>query len=537
MTKQAIIEPSILIGLGIWLFLGLIVTFIDPYSSRLAALIAIQTLLVRGYQIIFGYAGILSIAHGAILGIGAYAAAIVLLDFQASSLFAMLAGLAGGIVASLPMAFMACRISGHGFALASLAFAELIRLGAIHAGKLTGGANGRFGIPPLAESIYVSSACLIVLTALILGLGAVIMGPRMLAVWNAVREDPHSAETLGINPHQWRTYAIIMGGAHAGLAGSWIAQLDSVITPSSLDLEWMLASLIMTVLGGRRSFLGALIGPVVYLVLTEITRGFDILSPLLTALALLLAIIRFPEGLAACIKQSHRASSPILPQAPVQLSHITSRPPGKYLEASKLYKSYEGIKAVDGISLTLSPGEILGVSGLNGSGKTSLIDLLAGRSYPDRGRIRLDDQDIASWPAWRRAQAGIGRVFQNPTLREASTPLSALALGRPENERAALAWLDLFHLLPYAATPCQYLNLKRKKQISVARALAQEPNILLLDEPFAGLTEDDAEDMAAILRKTANAGMSILMTDHNLKRLEMVSDRRITLQDGCILTE
>ncbi|MCF2532993.1 ABC transporter ATP-binding protein [Yinghuangia soli] len=239
----------------------------------------------------------------------------------------------------------------------------------------------------------------------------------------------------------------------------------------------------------------------------------------------------------------------------------TSRPaarpraPRLALEASGLVRHFGGLRAVDGVSLTVPPGEVTAVIGPNGAGKSTLFHCLAGAQRPDEGRIRLGDRDITRLPDHRRARLGMARTFQVvsvfPSLsvadnlrvgaeNHAGASATARLLGLPDPARGrtreaveqALASVDLTELRD---VPCGQLPTGTLRLVELARALAAGPSVLLLDEPASGLDDAETARMRALLRRLADEGLAVLLVEHDMELVFGVSDTVYVMAAGRVV--
>ena len=211
------------------------------------------------------------------------------------------------------------------------------------------------------------------------------------------------------------------------------------------------------------------------------------------------------------------------------------------LQVEGAHKRFGGIHAVRGVDLTVLPGELLGLFGPNGAGKTTLFNLIAGTTPPTAGRIRLNGEDVTRLPAFRRAQLGIARTFQvvrpfrSLTVIEnvlAAVPSAAAARRNdPDDAMAILRNVALDHR---AGDLAGQLTLGMLKRLEVARALAIEPCLLLLDEPLAGLTASEIADLLAFIAGLKSR-TSIVMVDHNVRQSLAVCDRAVVLDAGAVI--
>jgi branched-chain amino acid transport system ATP-binding protein len=211
------------------------------------------------------------------------------------------------------------------------------------------------------------------------------------------------------------------------------------------------------------------------------------------------------------------------------------------LDVEGVQKRFGGVHAVRGVDLTVEKGALLGLFGPNGAGKTTLFNLIAGTAAPDAGRVRLNGTDITTYPAFRRAQLGIARTFQvvrpfrSLTVLDnvlASVPSAAAAHHNSADD--AMAILASVGLDQRAGDLAGQLTLGMLKRLEVARALALEPCLLLVDEPLAGLTTGEAADLLSLIQKL-KARTSIVMVDHNVRQSLSLCDRAVVLDAGAVI--
>ncbi len=217
----------------------------------------------------------------------------------------------------------------------------------------------------------------------------------------------------------------------------------------------------------------------------------------------------------------------------------TRRPEGT-LRASSVSRAFEGVRALEDVTLAVHGHEVVGLIGPNGAGKSTLVNVVTGFDVPTAGHVELDDVDVTAWSAPRRARAGIARTFQHsrsfPTLsvRE-NVEVAALGVGcrAREARRRADGLLALLALERLAALPGAALAHGDERRLGVARALATRPRFLLLDEPAAGLPESEVPDFAAVIRSVRDEhDVGVLLIDHNMALVMAVSDRIHVLDRG-----
>ena len=219
--------------------------------------------------------------------------------------------------------------------------------------------------------------------------------------------------------------------------------------------------------------------------------------------------------------------------------------PGETLRASSVSRSFEGLRALGGVSLDVRRGEVVGLIGPNGAGKSTLVNVLSGFDRPDAGEVWLGDREVTRWSPHRRGRSGLARTFQHshafPSLsvRE-NVEVAALGVGagpRRATERAD-GLLEVLGLEPYEALPASALAHGDERRLGVARALATEPRFLLMDEPAAGLPEAEVPDFVDLVRTVRDDhGAGVLLIDHNMALIMEVCERIHVLDQGVTLAE
>ena len=221
------------------------------------------------------------------------------------------------------------------------------------------------------------------------------------------------------------------------------------------------------------------------------------------------------------------------------------RQPGGALRAAGVTRSFEGVHALQGVSLELHRHEVVGLIGPNGAGKSTLVNVLTGFDFPTSGTVQLDGQDVTGWSAHRRGRHGLARTFQHShsfrslSVRE-NVEVAALGVGAGARDarRRSDELLGLLGLAAHADVPAGALAHGDERRLGVARALATEPSFVLMDEPAAGLPEAEVPEFAEVVRSVRddhNAG--VLLIDHNMALIMEVCDRLQVLDQGTTLAE
>ena len=213
------------------------------------------------------------------------------------------------------------------------------------------------------------------------------------------------------------------------------------------------------------------------------------------------------------------------------------------LRAENLQKTYKGRKVVNGVSVEIAPGEVVGLLGPNGAGKTTSFYMMVGLVKPDGGRVRLDDLDITRLAMYRRAHAGIGYLAQEPSAFRGLTAeqnvmlvLEMLPLTKAERKERLEDLLESLDMVPRRHTPARQLSGGERRRIEIARVLATRPAFILLDEPFTGVDPIAIEDLQEIIRELKDRGIGVLITDHNVQATLAITDRAYIISEGEIKT-
>jgi len=217
---------------------------------------------------------------------------------------------------------------------------------------------------------------------------------------------------------------------------------------------------------------------------------------------------------------------------------------GALLETTELCKSYKGRRVADSVSLRVKPGEIVGLLGPNGAGKTTTFRMCMGMVRPDSGTIMFAGSNVTRLPIYKRARLGLGYLAQEASVfRKLSVEQNLLAVleigghARAEQERRANELLEEFSLTHIRKSKGEVLSGGERRRLEIARALASEPQLILLDEPFSGVDPVAVEEIQGILRQLQRRGIAILLTDHNVRETLSITDRTYILASGCILAE
>jgi branched-chain amino acid transport system permease protein len=379
----------------------------------------------------------------------------------------------------------------------------------------------------------------------------------------ALRGGAMAASSCGVDIARARMLAFIYAALLAGLAGWLFAHLQRAVNPTPFGLNAGIQYLLMAVVGGAAYLPGAILGSALVVVVND--RLQDWLPKLLgtsgnfeiIAFGLLLVLVLqvAPNGLWPLLARARTRHRVIVPAEPLLKNAPQSA--GTAFEVTALRKNFGGLAAVADLSFTLASGELLALIGPNGAGKSTSFNLLTGVLRPNAGTVRLMGRNVTGLPAPAMARLGVARSFQHVKLvahmsvienvalgahlRGHASPLaSILRLDRAEEARLfAEAARQLGHvgLLELASRPATSLALGQQRIVEIARALCQDPSVLLLDEPAAGLRHAEKQALAELLRRLAAEGMAILLVEHDMDFVMNLADRIVVMDFGTRIAE
>jgi ABC-type branched-subunit amino acid transport system ATPase component len=363
---------------------------------------------------------------------------------------------------------------------------------------------------------------------------------------------------MGISKTHLLVTVFLFSGATAAVAGGLFATLQSYITPDAFTFDLSVLFFIAILIGGRGSVLGPLLGTVLLTALPEFAAPLVVWSTFLYAALLLVIVIALPGGIADLLDQRRRRKLRqdrlVVPRPDLVPSLIARRPDRPVIILSGVRLSFGAVRAIDGLDLVLRLGEVHGLIGPNGSGKTTTLNVISGFSEPQEGEVRMGDAPLPVGAPQTRASLGIARTFQTPraideaSVREnvmiggtieghASFAECALALPRHRRDEATLraqaeCCLRIVGLEALADERADRLQHSELRFMEVARALMLCPAFLLLDEPAAGLSADEITRLGALIKAVRGAGCGVLLVEHHADLIFDICDRVTVLNLG-----
>jgi branched-chain amino acid transport system permease protein len=475
-------------------------------------------------------------------------------------LVAIVIGMAVGALAAIVLGLPTMHLRGVFLAIATLGFAEAVRVVLLNS-EWTGGAQG-LAVPRIL-TLGMAWTALAVVAYWFWRMGRSRYGRAL----EAIREDELAARSMGIDVGRHRLAAFVTSGAVAGLYGVLFAYYVRLIAPNDFDFAAAVEGLVTAVVGGSTMFLGPLLGSGFQTMVPEIQRAVGVeagwIRPFLASLLLLVVILFLPGGLASLLPRRTRmpASSGKDDEDGDGRSHLaTRRHPGAgetVVALTALGKEYGGVHAVRNIDLEVRGGEVVGLIGPNGAGKTTLVNMISGLVPPSSGGATVLGVTIGRTPVHKVASAGVSRTFQHSKLFNRLSALENVLVGghlvsRPtflrrllwlpsarRDEQAALEQaarcLRRVGLADSAGIRASALSYGDQRRLEIARALASDPSLLILDEPAAGMNHVEAAKLSTLIRSLAADGLTILFIEHNVGMVLETCTRVVVLNFGEVI--
>jgi len=561
-----------------WIAAGLVILALAPlllpaFYVTLVNYIGLYSMIALGLVLLTGVAGQTSFGQAAFVGVGAYSTALLTTAYGLSPWLALIAGLLGTALIAWGIGFITLRMGGHYFPLATIAWgiSLFFLFGTV---PELGGFTGLSGIPALSffgwplkdERVFYY----LIWAATLASLWAThnLLDSRPGRAIRALRTGQAMAESFGVNAGRLKIVVFVYAAVLACVSGWLYAHLQRFVNPTPFSISMGIEYLFMAVLGGAVSVWGAVLGATLITVIKQVlqdwlpqllgrTGQFEVI---VFGMLMVLMLQRAREGLIpyfVALWQKHRPPGGQVPEAP-ELPRRGALASGEtLLVVDKARKTFGGLVAVNELCFEMKSGEILGLIGPNGAGKTTMFNLITGALPLTAGSIRYRGTAVHELEPWQIAALGIGRTFQHVRLIQTMSVLDNVALGaylRGEAGvlRAALA-LDaeeerrLRHeaarqirrvgLEAHLFEPAGSLPLGKQRIVEIARALAADPQLLLLDEPAAGLRYLEKQALANLLRALRGEGLSILLVEHDMDFVMGLTDRLVVMEFGQKLAE
>ena len=532
----------------------------NTYYLHLACSTALLVIVTAGLNVLAGLTGQISLGHAGFYALGAYATALTATRLGWPGWLAAIGGIALAALIGAAVAAAALRVTGPYLAMVTIAFGIIVEGVLVEWVSMTGGPGGIFNIPrpSLGRYYWIAMGS----AAIALWLAANLRRSAWGRAFLAVKGSEVAAESLGLSTYYVRIVAFTLSAAFAGAAGALFAFLTGYISPDSFTLQTSILFLLALLFGGMGSVAGPVVGSVALTILPEMLAGLSDYRLILYGTLLLVSIYWLPSGVAGAVFRRAAGSSPMRASSrnavPSAIPTATSGAPGPLLSVTGVGLAFGGVTALADVEVTIEASRIHAVIGPNGAGKTSLLNVLTGYYAPDRGTITLSGRLISGLPPYAIARLGVARTFQTAQLFGDLTARENVAVGlagnQPGNLLTALIGTSAARrreqdLLSEAEALLRASGLGEvidrnagslpaglARRVEIARALARRPRLLMLDEPAAGLSAREIDELdveLGVLRD--RGGLGIVLVEHHMDLVMAVSDTISVLDQGRVI--
>lgn len=547
----------------------------NNFQLRVVMLFMIYALVAMGLNILVGLVSLVSLGQAGIYALGAYTVGVLTVKYSWPLFATMGAAIVLSAIVGVVLAYPSVRVKGVYLAVVTIAFGLIVQNVVIDWRTVTGGTLGISNIPradlgfgPLDTTGLYALIAGIMFVAFLLHHNLIYS--RYGRAMHAVAQSETAASSLGINPANQRVFAFVISAVYAGIAGALYAYLNRYVNPDTFSFSDSIRFLLMVILGGSGTTLGPLIGAGILTWIPNLLQAFGKWQLFVYGALLAAVIFLLPKGIIGTLNSWLRASisrsrnqqhsAEPWPKASDQIagflrSHDQNREP--IMVTSELTIKFGGLTALSNVSLQVERASVHAIIGPNGAGKTTMLNALSGFYKPTSGVVYLNQQDIISLTSDQVARIGLTRTFQNTELfSEMSvkenivvafnsryktgilgTLLRSPGYFREENkiDIQTVQLLDYVGLKDFTDELAKNLAFGHQRRLEIARALGLSPQILLLDEPAAGLTHAEIDELIALIRDLKSLGVTIILVEHHVDMIMAVSDHVTVLDYGEVI--
>ena len=579
----------VLLSLSIICFLATVPFYAGTYYTFLAVLAFIYIIISIGLNILTGYAGLFSLGHAGLVAMGAYATAmlshkLMAVEWLAHSGFHVLLGIVVGIILSCLvgalLAFPSLKAKGPYLAMVTISFGWIVWKILVEWIPVTGGELGIRGVPrpnigPIllnTEKFYfivmgLCIACLFVQRNIIKS--------RFGRNFVALKFSESASASLGVHVYKYKVLAFVVSAFFAGLGGALFAHQQNYVNPDTFYFFDSVFYLLSILFGGAGTLLGPVIGAPILTFLPEMLHRFDMYRLIVFGIIIIAVLYLLPKGVCGEIegflqKRKEKIEREIEEKKKVQeVEHVATpykvlgptvgRSGGVILETHEVTMKFGGLVAIDQVSLEVKQGSIHSIIGPNGAGKTTLLNLISGFYVPVSGDVIFEGRKVNQDKPHKLASKGLARTFQNvqlfanmsvldnvlvgferhctSTIWHAAIRSKKFTLEEMDIRERAIELLEFVGLSEYRNTIASNLPYGYQKRLEIARALAIKPNLLLLDEPAAGLNALEINELNGLIKKIQANGIAIVLVEHHVDLVMDISDQILVLDYGQKIAE
>jgi ABC-type branched-subunit amino acid transport system ATPase component/ABC-type branched-subunit amino acid transport system permease subunit len=558
--------------LGVIVFLLFIPQIVpNVYYLRLIQIACIFGIIAVGLDLLVGHTGLISLGHAGLFAIGAYTSSLLALKLGFSFWLAFPSAIATSAFIGLLLGIPSFRLAGVYLAMTTIALNIIVHKAIILMPELTRAAEGLQNIPmPRLGSFTMNVNNYYYLILLFFLVTLYLMRNFYRSSWGKVitciRESELAAQFMGNSLYRYKLLVFVLSAAITGMAGSLFAHLMGYINEPSFTWENSVLMLLMVIVGGRRELLGPVVGALLLIWLPQFVQRWDQYRHIVYGIMIIFFLLAAPAGIVGELhllwnrlvssgRTKHSIdltlSEPVLVDPAKTLINDLKEP---ILSVRGVSKSFGGVKALNQVDLTIRPGTIHALIGPNGSGKTTLLNVITGLYRPEEGEISYRAKSLIGLAPDRISQMGIGRTFQTPSISASLTSaenimvaihhrtksdLLTTMLGLPEYSRQTQKSYEEIHALLHEVGLGKLADLDMaqlphgyQRLLEIARALGLNPNLLILDEPAAGLAQEEIAHLAKVLLNVKKKGIAVLLIEHNVNFVMSLADEITVLDFG-----
>ena len=556
---------SIAFAGGLFVIACVIAGLAPQYNVTLLVTVGLTALAAMGLTLLL-IAGQVSLGQAAFMAIGAYVSAILARDHGVPTVLALLLGVATSAVGGIIVGAITLRLKGHFLPLATLAIGIATSAAIVAAGPLTGGASGLGQIPPLAigpfELVNDRAYAIVVWSIVAVAGGGFsrLIHSRTGRAIAALKTNAEMAEVFGVNATRLQLLVFVVAATLAGLSGALYAFYFKFLSPAPFGLNSSVNLLIACIFGGMSHPFGAVLGATAIAALemllqNTLARMLGLsghVEMIVFGIVLIGVLLRWPGGIWSALQRVWPTFVMPRPARNIELTPSKRGTAGEdLLSVTEISKNFGGLTALQGVSFSVGPDQIVGLIGPNGAGKSTTFNIATGLLEPSSGKVLL----MGEPPPARVSDLvhrGVSRTFQHVRIVPERTVLENVAFGAHAQGRSGMisgmfgldrseeaatfakAWraLEIVELDALAHVPASRLAMGQARLVEVARALVSRPRLLLLDEPAAGLRTGEKLKLVTLLHRLKRAGMSVLLVEHDMDLVMNCVDRVVVLDRG-----
>ncbi|MCW5652835.1 branched-chain amino acid ABC transporter ATP-binding protein/permease [Hydrogenophaga sp.] len=537
----------------------------NDYYLRIAFMMCVYYLAAAGMNVLVGYAGQKSLGQAGLFAAGAYAVALLTSRTEIDPWLALVLAASVSGICGVLIALPSLRVKGPYLAMVTLAFGIVVEKLVSEWTDVFGGAQGIYGIRPITwDGQPLSSLQWVWLGLLLCALTHLLIRNLIQGRFGrallSLQADEIASSSVGVRVYRAKVIAFVVAAVTCGIAGALVAQQNQYINSDFINFHLSIFILLLVLFGGAGSLYGPLAGAVILTTIDALLARWPSAQHFAYGFLLLFALYVMPGGVVGAASRLFGRGQPA-PGTGLggDAGYTVAQGEGELLEVSHVSKAFGGVKPAQDISFRLQRGHVHALIGPNGAGKSTLINMLTGVIEPSEGSIRFLGREITGTPMHAICKMGMGRTFQNLRLFAELSVLDNVMLGRHSRmangffasllalpgarrqEKAtrerALQLLELVGLGAQAHLNAGSLPYGLQRRVELARALATEPQLLLLDEPAAGLNPQETAELGQLLQRIGRCGVTILMVEHHMDLVMAISDHVIVLDYGIKIAE